>query len=96
MAQMYLQGANPKDPRASPLYADFTRSRPIWLTAADTEILLDDTIRMAERLIAQGVDGTCIIESGLPHVWPLMQKILPQAYHTLAGLAGWINSRSGP
>lgn len=94
MAQMYLQGGDASDPRASPLNADFTAAGPVWLTAADTEILLDDTRRMADRLVAQGVDVTCIIERGLPHVWPLMHALLPEARRTLDGLAGWITSLS--
>ncbi len=94
MAQMYLQDGDPADPRASPLYADFAGAGPVWLAAGDTEILLDDTRRMAERLMAQGVDVTCVIEHGLPHVWPLMHGLLPQARQTLAELAGWITSLS--
>ncbi|WP_113911059.1 alpha/beta hydrolase [Roseovarius dicentrarchi] len=94
MAMMYLQGGDAYDPRATPLNADFAGAGPVWLTAGDTEILLDDTRRMADRLMAQGVDVTCIIERGLPHVWPLMHAILPEARRTLDGLAGWITSLS--
>lgn len=94
MAQMYLQGADPADPRASPLFADFTGAGPVWLTASDSEILLDDTRRMAERLRAQGVDVSCEIAHGLPHVWPLMHFLLPEADRTLDSVAGWITSLS--
>nr|WP_303626404.1 alpha/beta hydrolase [Roseovarius sp. M141] len=94
MAQMYLRDGDADDPRASPLYADFAGAGPVWLTAGDTEILLDDTRRMAKRLLTQGVDVTCIIEPGLPHVWPLMHALLPEARQTLSGLAGWITSLS--
>ncbi|HEY9038709.1 MAG TPA: alpha/beta hydrolase [Roseovarius sp.] len=94
MAQMYLQGGDPEDPRASPLNADFYGAGPVWLTAGDTEILLDDTRRIAARLMAQGIDVTCIIETGLPHVWPLIHALLPEARQTLAELAGWITSLS--
>lgn len=94
MARMYLQGADPTDPRATPLRADFTGAGPVWLTAADTEILLDDTRRMADHLMSQGIDVTCIVESDLPHVWPLFHLLLPEAHRTLDGLAGWITSLS--
>ena len=96
MAQMYLQGADPLNPLASPLYANFAGAGagPVWLTAGDTEILLDDTRRMAGHLMEQGIDVTCIIEPGLPHVWPLMHALLPEARQTLDGLAGWITSLS--
>lgn len=92
MAKMYLQGADPRDPRASPLFADFTGAGPVWICAGDTEILLDDTRRMATALRAQGVAVTEVIERDLPHVWPLFQWLLPEAGATLRDLAGWIRS----
>lgn len=89
LAGMYLAGADPKDLRASPLWADFTGAPPVWICAGDTEILLDDTRRMVERLRAQGVDVTARIERDLPHVWPFFHHVLPEARATLADLATW-------
>ena len=89
-AELYLQGAPAGDPRASPLFADFTGAPPVWLTAGDTEILLDDTRRMAARLRAQGVAVTETIARDLPHVWPFFHALLPEARTTLHALAGWI------
>ncbi|WP_095589514.1 alpha/beta hydrolase [Actibacterium ureilyticum] len=90
MAQMYLSGAYAEDPRVSPLYADFTGGPPVWLTAADTEVLLDDTTRMTSHLNFHGVPVTEIIETDLPHVWPFFHGILPQAGATLDAVAAWI------
>lgn len=86
----YMEGADPSDPRVSPLFADFTDAPPVWLTAGDTEILLDDTRRMAARLRMQGVAVTELIEHDLPHVWPLFAPFLPEARATLDALAHWI------
>lgn len=94
MAQMYLQGAAPDDPRASPLFGEFGGAGPVWITVGTTEILLDDSRRMAERLKRQGVDVTCVIEPGLPHVWPLFHGFIPEARQTLAQLGTWISSLS--
>ena len=96
MAQMYLQGGDAEDPRASPLLADFTGAPPVWLAVGDTEILLDDTRHMAERLRAQGVDVTEVVEHDLPHVWPIFHNLLPEARVTLRQIAGWIRSLSPP
>lgn len=98
MAKMYLGEADPADPRASPLFADFTGSPPVWLTVGDSEILLDDSSRMAKRLNQQGVTAELRVEHDLPHVWPLFQTYLPEARETLRILAAWISSleaRSG-
>ena len=94
MAQMYLQGADPQDPRASPLFAGFTGAGPVWLAAGDTEILLDDTRRMAARLRAQDVPVTEVLRHDLPHVWPMFHGLLPEADETLRDLAAWIRSLS--
>ncbi|WP_116598364.1 alpha/beta hydrolase [Primorskyibacter marinus] len=96
MADMYLQGADPDDPRASPLHGDFTGACPVWLAASDTEILLDDTRRMAEVLRAQGVEVEVEIKPNMPHVWPLFRGLIPEADATLRRLAKWITRLARP
>jgi acetyl esterase/lipase len=96
MEEMYLAGGDPTDPRASPLRAGFDGAGPVWLCAGDTEILLDDTRRMAARLRAQGVAVTEVIEHDLPHVWPMFQRLMPEAGKTLGDLARWITALSAP
>ena len=96
MVDMYLNGADPKDPRASPLFADFSGASPVWLAVSDTEILLDDSLRLAERLKEQGVSVTLVQEHDLPHVWPLFRGYLPEADKTLRSVADWIRSLSRP
>lgn len=90
MTEMYLQGADPKDPRASPLFGAFTGAPPVWICAGDTEILLDDTRRMAGLLREQGVQVSEVIAHDLPHVWPLFHTLLPEARATLDEVAAWI------
>ncbi|MBV2359964.1 alpha/beta hydrolase [Thalassococcus sp. CAU 1522] len=96
LAEMVLQGADPDDPRASPLHMEFTGAPPVWLAASDTEILLDDTRRLTARMRAQGVPVDEIIEHDLPHVWPIFHNLLPEARATLDQVAGWISSLSRP
>jgi acetyl esterase/lipase len=91
---LYLGGAAPDDPRASPLFADFRGAPPAWLAVSDTEILLDDTRRMAVRLGHDGVDVTEVVTRDLPHVWPFFQPVLPEANATLRQLGGWISRLS--
>jgi epsilon-lactone hydrolase len=93
MAEMFLQGEDATNPFASPLFADFTGAPDVCLFAGDTEILLDDTRRLAERMRRQGVQVGEHIAEDLPHVWPIFQGILPEANATLAQLADWIRPR---
>ena len=96
LARMYLRESDPRDPRVSPLFAGFRGAPPVWIAAGDTEILLDDTRRMAARLRADGVRVTEVIARDLPHVWPIFGPLLPEACRTLEEVAGWIRSLSRP
>ena len=96
MAAMYLQGADPRDPRASPLFADFTGSPPVWLSVGDTEILRDDTFNIADAMQDQSVQVTLLEGHNLPHVWPLFHGYIPEAHETLDRLAQWITALSPP
>ncbi len=91
MTGMYLKDHDPNDPLVSPLFADFSGASPVWLTVGDTEILCDDTRRLAEAMAQVGVDVTCEVERDLPHVWPIFQGWLPEADQTLQQLAQWLN-----
>ncbi|MBU2983498.1 alpha/beta hydrolase [Lentibacter algarum] len=93
---LYMLSADPKDPRASPLFADFAGACPVWIAASDSEILLDDSQRMAERLRNQGVVVTETIAHNMPHVWPMFHNYFPEAKRSLKAIAIWINSLSAP
>ena len=56
MADAYLAGRAAKAPLASPLYANLTGLPPLLLQVGSAEILLDDSVRVAERARAAGVD----------------------------------------
>lgn len=93
--RLYLAGHPATDPRASPLRADFPGAPPIWLTAASGEILFDDARRMAERLRHFEVPVTLRPRQDLPHVWPILQHVLPEGRETLEELARWIRQQPG-
>ncbi len=65
----YLDGADPRDPRASPLYGTVSGLPPIRIDVGDDEILLDDAVRYAERATAAGVEVTLGIWAGMPHTF---------------------------
>ena len=57
-ADAYLQGQVATDPRASPLYARLGGLPPIRIDVGEDEVLLDDSVRYADRARAAGVDVT--------------------------------------
>jgi acetyl esterase/lipase len=78
-AAFYLNGADPKNPLASPLYGDLAGLPPLMITAGDTEVLLEDSTRFAARAREHGVAVSLKIWEGMPHVWQLFQRVLPEA-----------------
>lgn len=93
---LYLAGADPRDPRASPLYAQFPGCPPVFLQVARTEILRDDTLRMADHLRAEGTEVEVDLWDDCPHVWPIFQGWLPEADAALSNIARFIRERLPP
>jgi epsilon-lactone hydrolase len=96
-AAMYLAGADARDPRASPLYANLAGLPPMLLFASSHETLRDDTLRLAERATAAGVKVELIVRDRLPHVWPVFVTLLPEArdaFITVTAFARQIGARS--
>jgi epsilon-lactone hydrolase len=67
LVRSYLGLTDPKNPLASPLYADLTGLPPIRIHVGDDEVLLDDSRRYVERAVAAGVDAKLDVWMGMPH-----------------------------
>ena len=61
MAKMYLNGKDAKTPLAAPLHADLKGLPPTLVQVGTAETLLDDAIRIAEKMHAAGVDARLAI-----------------------------------
>jgi acetyl esterase/lipase len=82
-AKFYIGDADPTHPYLSPLYADLSGLPPLMIQASSTEVLLDDTRRVAERARAAGVSVHCEIWPNMPHVWQLWTPFVPEAKQAL-------------
>jgi acetyl esterase/lipase len=78
-AGFYLNGADPRNPLASPLYGDLAGLPPLLIQVGDTEILLDDSTRLATAARAAGVMVDLKVWANMPHVWQVSQIFLPEA-----------------
>ena len=74
-----LGGADARDPRASPLYADLSGLPPLLMLVGDDEVLLDDTLRVAERLRESGGSVDVHVEPGAFHVYPYFVPDAPES-----------------
>ena len=93
-AKRYLVGADPKAPLASPLYGDLAGLPPVMIFASDSEVLLDDSLRLKERLDAAGVPAELVIGKGLIHVWPIFAGRFPEALKSIQQAAAFVRERT--
>jgi epsilon-lactone hydrolase len=68
-AREYLGNADPRDPLASPLYADLHGLPPLMVQVGEDELLLDDARRLVERARAVGVDAKIEVWPGMWHIF---------------------------
>jgi epsilon-lactone hydrolase len=89
----YLNGADPRTPLASPIYADLSGLAPLFIHAGSTEILLDDAVRLAARAGAAGTSARLEIGAGLFHDWPLFAFMLSEGRDALAAAGEFLAAR---
>ncbi len=92
LAASYFQGHEPTDPLVSPLFGNFTGLPPMFVTASEGEVLLNDATRVAERAEKAGVDVTLHIVQDSVHVFPIF-PFLPEAKSTLQEIGAWVALR---
>lgn len=73
-------------PLLSPVFGDLSGLPPLFAQVGSTEILLDDTLRIAQRARKQGVDVEVEVWDSLPHVWHLWSYI-PESDQALTRIA---------
>lgn len=72
LADAYLAGgADPADPRVSPLFADLSKLPPLLIQVGSAETLLSDATRLAAKAGAADVAVTLEIWPHMIHAWQL-------------------------
>lgn len=89
-AELYLQGHDPKDPYASPLFADHAGFPAVQIFVGGEEVLLDDSLTMISSLAAAGVNVEAHIVAGMQHVWMTIFPDLPESQQALDAMATFI------
>jgi monoterpene epsilon-lactone hydrolase len=94
MAAQYLNGADPRTPLASPLYADLSGLPPLLVVVGGDEVLLDDSVRLARSAGMAGVDVTLYIGAGMQHIFPIYCGVIPEADAAVAMIGAWMRART--
>jgi phosphinothricin tripeptide acetyl hydrolase len=79
MARAYLGSTTPREPLASPLFADLRGLPPLLIHVGSEEVLLDDAVQLADRARAAGVDTTLEVYERMIHVWHWFLPMLDEA-----------------
>jgi monoterpene epsilon-lactone hydrolase len=67
LVHSYLGNADAKHPLASPLLGPLSGLPPVRIHVGDDEVLLDDSLRYAERAVAADIDARVDVWMGMPH-----------------------------
>jgi len=92
-SERYLAGADARAPLAAPIYADLTGLPPLLIQVGTAEVLLDDSLRLAERARAAGVDVSLDVAHDMMHVWHLFAPVLDEAGEAIARAGTFLRGR---
>jgi acetyl esterase/lipase len=86
----YIGSEDPRNPLISPLYGDWHGMPPILLHVGSDEVLLDDSIRLAESVRAAGGEASLVIWPGMWHVFQAFAPFLPEANRSIRQIGEFI------
>ncbi|MEV0646194.1 alpha/beta hydrolase [Phytomonospora sp. NPDC050363] len=86
----YLAGHDPRDPLASPLYADLTGLPPLLVMVGAVETLLDDSTALARRAEEAGVAVDLRVWPDMIHYWHLFGSFLPEGRRAVEAIAAFV------
>ena len=93
-ARYYLGDTDPRNPLASPLYADLSGLPPLLIHVGADEVLRGDSTRLAERARAAGVSVEQKIWPVVPHAWQLAPHLIPEARQSLRESADFFHAQT--
>jgi monoterpene epsilon-lactone hydrolase len=96
---LFLGAEDPKGPLVSPIYGEYQGLPPMYVLVSDSEMLLDDSLRLARRAQLFNVTVRVDIWRRVPHVWTVM-SFLPESKDGLQRMGKFIaahtsNSQAG-
>jgi acetyl esterase/lipase len=92
-ARFYVGDRDRRMPLASPLYADLHGLPPLVIHAGESETLLDDSRRFAQRAKQAGVEVEIKVWPAVPHVFQLFQRLIPEARQSLREIGDFLAER---
>ena len=95
IARMYIgESGNLREPLAAPINAYLNDLPPLFIQVGNSETLLDDSTRLADKAKEAGVDATLQIWDEMPHVWHLAAPILPEGQEAIDKIGEFVLQRT--
>jgi epsilon-lactone hydrolase len=92
LAKNYLgPDGDPRNPLASPLYADLAGLPPLLIQVGDRETVLDDSTMFADKARAAGVDVELQVWDGMIHVFQMFAAELAEARQAIDSIAEFLD-----
>jgi epsilon-lactone hydrolase len=95
MARLYLGGADPRSPLASPIHADLGGLAPLLIQVGACETLLDDALALAKVAGAADVRVDLQIWPEMIHVWHLFHPELSAGRRAIREGAVFVRAHTG-
>ena len=89
----YAPGGDVRNPLVSPVFGNYTGIPPLLIQVGEYEVIRDDSVRVAARARADGVDVTLEVWPGQVHVFQVRE--LPESREAIAHIAAFMRSRLG-
>lgn len=93
-ARAYAAGVPLVDPRISPLYADFVGLPAIMVLVGSEEMMYDDSVGIAAKARALGIEVTLDIAAGMPHVYPRFAASLAAGQRAIERIGQFVRCRT--
>ena len=90
MAHAYLNGADPRNPLASPVFGDFSEFPPLLIHVGADEVLLDDASALATEASRTGTDVTLRVWARMIHMFPWFHTHLQVGRAAIEEAGKWI------
>jgi monoterpene epsilon-lactone hydrolase len=88
--EIYLRGTDPRNPLASPMFAELGGLPPLLLQVGSDEMLLSDSSEFAGRAEAAGVKVSLQVWPHMQHVWHLAASFVPEGRQAIRDIAQYI------
>ncbi|GAA4600833.1 alpha/beta hydrolase [Actinoallomurus liliacearum] len=95
LASSYLAGADPRDPLASPLYADLSDLPPTYVQVGGHETLLGESLQFEQQARKAGVDVQLEVFPEQQHTFQMAAGYSAVSDDAIRKLAEWVRPKLG-